>query len=124
MKQKLRLFTIDQTARSLQRTYNLNPRPIWYPALDESNPMKSAYFTIHRVNILLLKMVVGWNPFCFFKSTSFTSSTFPIQQDFSQNQPVAIILDIDSPRTLSEREQKDLPKLVMGEIFGHNRLRS
>ena len=47
MKQKLRLFAIHQTATSLQRTNNLNPRTRWYPALDESNRMKSAYFTIH-----------------------------------------------------------------------------
>ena len=47
MKQKLRLFTIHQTATSLRHTVNLNPRTRWYPALDESNRMKSAYFTIH-----------------------------------------------------------------------------
>ena len=44
-------------------------------------------------------MVAGWNPFLF-KSTGFTSSTFPIQPDFSQNQPAAITLNIGSPRTL------------------------
>jgi hypothetical protein len=38
---------IHQTATSLQRTDNLNPRTKWYSALDESNRMKSAYFTIH-----------------------------------------------------------------------------
>ena len=38
-------------------------------------------------------MVAGWNPF-FFKSTGFTSSTFPIQ-------PAAITLNTGSPRTLS-----------------------
>jgi hypothetical protein len=47
MKQKLRLFAIHQTATSLQRTNNPNPRTRWYPTLDESNWMKSAYFTIH-----------------------------------------------------------------------------
>jgi hypothetical protein len=47
MKQKLRLFAIHQTATSLQRTDNLNPGTKWYPALDESNRMQSAYFTIH-----------------------------------------------------------------------------
>jgi hypothetical protein len=47
MKQKFRLFAIHQTATSLQRTYNLNPRTNWYPALDESNRMKSTYFTTH-----------------------------------------------------------------------------
>ena len=37
---------------------------------------------------------------CFFKSTIFTSSTFPVQPDFSQNQPAAITLNTSSPRTL------------------------
>ena len=47
-------------------------------------------------------MVAGWNPFLFYlKSTGFTSSTFPIQLDFSQNQPAAITLNIGSPRTLA-----------------------
>jgi hypothetical protein len=44
-------------------------------------------------------MVAGWNQFVF-KSTGFTSSTFPIQPDFSQNQPAAITLNTGSPRTL------------------------
>ena len=47
MKQKLLLFIIHQTATSLQQTYNLDPGTRWYPALGESNRMKSAYFTIH-----------------------------------------------------------------------------
>ena len=47
MKQKLCLFTIHQTATSLQWTNNLNPRTKWYPALDESNRTRSVYFTIH-----------------------------------------------------------------------------
>jgi hypothetical protein len=45
----------------------------------------------------------------FFKSTGFTSSTFPIQSDFSQNQPVAITLntswfspDIDTSIIMAE----------------------
>ena len=42
-------------------------------------------------------MVAGWNP-CF--PNGFTSSTFPIQPDFSQNQPAAITLNTGSPRTL------------------------
>jgi hypothetical protein len=46
-----------------------------------------AYFTLHAV-----KMVACSNPF--FLSTGFTSSTFPIQPDFSQNQPAAITLNI------------------------------
>ena len=45
-------------------------------------------------------MVAGWNPWFFPKSTGFTSSTFPIQPDFSQNQPAAITLNTGSPRTL------------------------
>ena len=35
-------------------------------------------------------MAAGWNPVFFSKSTSFTSSIFPIQPDFSQNLPAAI----------------------------------
>ena len=38
--------------------------------------------------------------FISFKSTGFTSSTFPIQPDFSQNQPAAITLNTGSPRAL------------------------
>jgi hypothetical protein len=38
--------------------------------------------------------------FFFFQSTSFTSSTFPTQPDFSQNQPAAFTLNTGSPRTL------------------------
>jgi hypothetical protein len=50
--------------------------------------MKFPYFTIHPgknpppQNGCRLKSV-----FFIFKSTGFTSSTFPIQPDFSQNQP-------------------------------------
>jgi hypothetical protein len=54
-----------------------------------------------RVEILLLKMVAGWHP-VFFISTGVTSSTFPIQPDFSQNQPAAITLNTGSPWTLSQ----------------------
>ena len=60
------------------------------------NPSISQF--IH-VKIILLKMVPDWNPF-FFKSTGFISSTFPIQPDFSQNQPATITLNTGSPRTL------------------------
>jgi hypothetical protein len=63
--------------------------------------MNPAYFTIHP----------GKNPppkngcqfksnFFFLKSDGFTSSTFPIQPGFSQNQPAAITLNTGSPRTL------------------------
>ena len=86
MKQTLRMFAIHQTATSLQWIDDLNPRTIWYLTRDESIRMESVYFTIH----------LGKNPssskwlpveirFCFFESTGFTSSTFPIQPDFSQN---------------------------------------
>jgi hypothetical protein len=47
MKQKRRVFAIHRTATSLQRTYKINPRTRRYTALDESNRMKSVYFTIH-----------------------------------------------------------------------------
>ena len=53
MKQKLRLFVIHQTATSLKRTGNLNPRTRWYPTQDESNRMESAYFIIHPGKISL-----------------------------------------------------------------------
>ena len=85
------MFAIHQPVTNLQRTDNLNPRHRWYLALHESNQMKSAYVTIHPdknpppQNGCQLKSV-----FFFFKSTGFTSSTFPIQPDFSQNQPAAI----------------------------------
>ena len=46
MKQKFRLPAIHQIATSLQRIDNLNSRTKWYPALDESNRMKYAYFII------------------------------------------------------------------------------
>ena len=47
MKRRLRMVAIHQTATSLQRTDNLNPRTRWYPTVDKSNQMKSAHFTIH-----------------------------------------------------------------------------
>jgi hypothetical protein len=61
--------------------------------------MKYAYLLIHPdknpppQNGCRLKSV-------FLKSTSFASSTFPIQPDFPQNQPAAITLNTGSPRTL------------------------
>jgi hypothetical protein len=60
------------------------------------------YFTIHPgvnpppQNAYRLKSVF----FFFFQSTGFTSSAFPIQPVFSQNQPAAITLNTGSPRTL------------------------
>jgi hypothetical protein len=64
--------------------------------------MKSAYFTIHPgKNPSSSKWLHVEIRFIFiFKSTGFTSSTFPIQPDFSQNQPAAITLNTGSPRTL------------------------
>jgi hypothetical protein len=61
-------------------------------ALDESNRMRFAYFTMHPgkdpppLNGCWLKSVF------FFKITGFTSSTFPIQPDFSQNLPAGYML--------------------------------
>jgi hypothetical protein len=46
-------------------------------------------------------MIAGWNPFLFKKNTGFTSSTFPIQQNFLQNQPAAITLYTGSPQTMA-----------------------
>jgi hypothetical protein len=62
--------------------------------------MKTAYITIHRgknpppQNGSRLKSVF------LIKSTGFTSSTFPTQPDFSQNQPDVITLNICSSLTL------------------------
>jgi hypothetical protein len=62
--------------------------------------MQTAYITIHRgknpppQNGSWLKSVF------LIKSTGFTSSTFPTQPDFSQNQPDFITLNICSSRTL------------------------
>ena len=113
MKQKLCLSAIHQIAISLQRTHNLNPRTKWSPALDDSNRMKSAHFTIHlgknpppqngcrSKSVLFFKFL-----YLNFVSTSFTSSTFPIQPDFSQNQLVAITLNTSSPGTLIHTRAK------------------
>jgi hypothetical protein len=107
MKQKLRLFAIHQIITSLQRTGDLYPRTRWYLTLDESNQMISAYFAIHPdknpQNGCWLKSVI------FFKSTGFTSSTFPIQPDSSQNQLAAITLNTGSPQTLHQRVQISRP---------------
>jgi hypothetical protein len=63
--------------------------------------MKSVYFIIH----------LGKNPppqngrrlksVSFKKNTGFTVSTFPIQLDFSQNQPATTTLNTGSSRTLT-----------------------
>ena len=60
-------------------------------------------------------MVANWNPFfIYFKSTGFTPSTFPIQPNFSQNQPAAITLNTGSPQTL-------LPIMYLwASFFAHN----
>jgi hypothetical protein len=100
MKEKLHLFAIHQTATSLQRTDDLNPRTILYPALDESNWMKSAYFIINP----------GRKPppqnGCQLKSGFFLKAPVshpPLSQfnrTFQQNQPAAITLNTGSPQTL------------------------
>jgi hypothetical protein len=77
--------------------------------------MKSAYFTTH----------LGKNPppqnDCQFKSTGFTSSTFPIQPDFLEKQPAVITLNTGSPQTLLSRVwflQATILHSVK-EVFGH-----
>jgi hypothetical protein len=60
---------------------------------------KSAFFIIHPGKIPP-QYCCRWKSDLFFKSTGFTTSTFPIQLDFSQNQPAAITLNTGSPRTL------------------------
>jgi hypothetical protein len=100
MKQKLRMFAIHQIATSLQQTYNLNPRTRYYPALDESNRMKSACFTIHPRKNPPPQNDCRLKSGFVFESTGFTSSTFPVQPDFSQNQLTAVTLNTGSPRTL------------------------
>jgi hypothetical protein len=87
--------------------------------------MKSTYFTIHLGNnppqngcrlksILFLKAPV-----------SHASSTFPIQPDFSQNQPATITLNTGSPRTLHNTvtrwtwKHEDLDRLSSNIPPGH-----
>ena len=89
MKQKLRLFAIHQTTTSLHQTYNLNPRTKWYPALDESNWMKSQFI---RVKLSSSKWLPVETRLCF-KSTGFTSSTFQFNRTFLKNQLAAITLN-------------------------------
>jgi hypothetical protein len=59
----------------------------------------------------------------FLESTSFTSSTFPIQPDFSQNQPAAVTLNPGSPRTLASIHtlimQEEFEELGRGEDHMH-----
>ena len=62
--------------------------------------MKSAYFTVHPDKNPPPRNRCRLKSGIFFKSTGFTSSTFPIQPDFSQNQPAANTLNTGSPRTL------------------------
>jgi hypothetical protein len=56
------------------------------------NQMKSAYFTIHAGKNPPPQNDCQLKSGFVFKSTSFTSSTFPIQPDFSKNQLAAITL--------------------------------
>ena len=44
---ELRQFANTKPLQAYKWTTNLNPRTVWYPTLDESNRMKSVYFTIH-----------------------------------------------------------------------------
>ena len=124
MKQKLRMFAIHQIATSLQRTNNLNPRTIWYLALDESNRMKSTYFTMHPGKNPPLQNGC-WLKYVFFlKGTGFTSSTFPIQPYFSQNQPATMTLNTGSPWTLwwtlnPKIEHEETP--IHDAIIGYNK---
>ena len=138
MKQKLRMFAIHQTVTSLPWTYNLNPRTKWYPALDESNRMKSACFTIHLnknpppQNRCKLKSRFNYsfnlmNELIKIKIwiTNFTSSTFPIQPDFSQHQPVTITLTTGSPRTLEwgplhTRDREPVTTSTSSTLIGGN----
>jgi hypothetical protein len=62
--------------------------------------MKSAYFTIHPDKDPPLQNGCRLKSVFVSKSTGFTSSTFPIPPDFSQNQPAAVTLNIGSPGTL------------------------
>jgi hypothetical protein len=64
--------------------------------------MKSAYFTIHPGKNPPPQNGCQLTSGFFFQSTGFTSSTFPIQPDFSQNQLAAITLNTGSPWTLKQ----------------------
>jgi hypothetical protein len=70
--------------------------------------MKFPYFAIHPgknpppQNGYRLKFVL------FLKSTGFASSTFPIETDFSQNQPAAITLNTGTPRTLIRQPSREI----------------
>ena len=77
MKQKLRMFAICRTVTSLQRPDNLNPRTIWYPALDELNRMKSTYFTIHPGKNLPPQNGCQLKSVFFFKKRRFHILHFP-----------------------------------------------
>ena len=91
-------FTEPLQAYSGQVMWTLEPYDIrlWMNQTGWNPPLSQFI----RVKILLLKMVAGRNPFCFFKSTGFTSFTFPMQPEFSQNQPATITLNTGFPWTL------------------------
>ena len=83
MKQKLCMFAISPNRyKHSTDIYPKTLEPNDIQPLDESKPMKSAYFTIYPgknpppQNGWWLKSVFVW------KNTIFTSSTFPIQPDF------------------------------------------
>ena len=71
----------------------------------ESTWMKFAYFIFHPGSNPPPQNGCRSKSIDFFKSTGFTSSTFPIPPDFSQNQPAANTLNTGSPRTLYQFSQ-------------------
>ena len=64
-------------------------------------------------------MNAGWNPFFYYteKNTGFTSSTFPIQRDFSQNQLATITLNTGSPQTLFQSSIYHIVKSFCGSMM-------
>ena len=70
-------------------------------------------------------MVAGWNMlfiYLFILNIGFTSSTFPIRPDFSQNQLAAITLNTGSSKTLPSKSECPLgiggPKTVTTQHDG------
>jgi hypothetical protein len=78
--------------------------------------MKPTYFTIHPGENPPPQNGCRLKSFFFLKSTGFTSSTFPIQPDFPQNQPAAITLNTGR---FSPTLHQSPMAAVFGELFGH-----
>jgi hypothetical protein len=91
--------------------------------------MKSTYFTIRlgknlpppqngcRLKSVLFYFILFSLFVCLFvESTGFTSSTFPIQPDFSQNQLAAITLNTGSPWTLVGSPHSSSHTFRAGEV--------